>query len=148
MKQRKLKYSEIKAEREIRYAQQEGVCYLCGEAMDHNHSNSLVRPVLDHCHHTGRVRAVIHGDCNVLLGKVENFTTYKGKSMSIRLEQALLGMYAYMSADYSSEPFHPKHKTADEKITRAKLKKYRRLLKNSKRATTKAKYIQLIAELK
>ena len=139
----KLKYTEIQTEREKRFEEQKGICSLCGEAMDRDHSNALVRPVLDHCHHTGRVRAVIHGDCNVLLGKIENFTRFKGKSMSGRLAQALEGVYSYMSADYSDEPYHPKHRFPhDKEILRLK-----RILRRSKRPETKAKYRKLIADL-
>ncbi len=146
----KLKYTEIKPERESRYEQQGKKCYLCGEDMDANNKNKLVQPVLDHCHSTGRVRAVIHGDCNVLLGKVENFTTFKGKSMvrEGRLEQALEGMFAYMSADYSTAPHHPTYKSPQEKKTISLRKKYLRLRKKAKTSKTKNKYTKLLGELK
>ncbi len=77
----KLKYTEMKPERELRYEQQGKKCYLGGEDMDADNKNKLVHPVVVDCHSAGRVRAVIHGDCNVRRGKVENFTTSKGKSM-------------------------------------------------------------------
>ena len=135
----KLKYSEIKATRESMYRKQKGVCLLCGHKIVADYA------VLDHCHHTGFVRAVIHSDCNILLGKVENYTSRNGKRMQTekRVEGALENMYAYMSADYTDNPLHPKHMTANDKLRR----KYTRIRSKSKRAETKAKYTKLIGEL-
>lgn len=45
-------------------ARQGGVCALCGVAME--------RPVVDHCHQTGRVRGIICHPCNIKLPAVED----------------------------------------------------------------------------
>lgn len=47
-------------------AAQGGKCRLCGGAPDEDK-----RLVVDHCHVTGRVRWLIHSDCNLALGMIE-----------------------------------------------------------------------------
>ena len=43
---------------------QNGVCALCGDEM--------VRPVVDHCHQTKRVRGILCHPCNIKLPVVED----------------------------------------------------------------------------
>jgi len=50
----------------------------------------------------------------------------------------------YWGQDYSENPIHPKHLTDKDKL----LRKYKRLLKRSKRESTKEKYRKLILGLK
>jgi len=45
-------------------ARQGGVCALCGGTME--------RPVVDHCHQTGRVRGILCHPCNIKLPAVED----------------------------------------------------------------------------
>lgn len=45
-------------------AKQNGVCALCGGPME--------RPVVDHCHQTGRVRGILCHPCNIKLPAVED----------------------------------------------------------------------------
>lgn len=40
---------------------QKGLCSVCGEVL-------AGRTVVDHCHKTGRVRAILHNCCNTVLG--------------------------------------------------------------------------------
>lgn len=49
------------------WAAQAGLCGLCGEPMERTKTGCHV----DHDHTTGRVRGLVHGRCNVLLGFVE-----------------------------------------------------------------------------
>lgn len=135
----RLKYSEIQAFRLSMYHEQKGACPVCG------HHISLDYAVLDHDHVSGHIRAVLHSDCNVLLGKIENLITHKGKRMATegRVEGALEGIWEYMIQDYSHNPWHPKHKTATDK-ERLRLTK---LYKRSKKQVTKDKYRKLIEEL-
>lgn len=44
---------------------QDGVCALCAEAFGETHHE---KPVVDHCHKTGRLRGIIHHRCNIALG--------------------------------------------------------------------------------
>ncbi len=136
----KLKYNEVKEYRDALYKEQEGTCTICGHHMEPTYA------VLDHDHGTGHIRAVIHRDCNILLGKVENYTQYKGKAMRTesRLKDALAGLYEFITTDWSLNPWHPKHMTATDKLRR----KYTRLYKKSKKPETKQKYRDLIEGLK
>ena len=45
-------------------AAQNNLCALCGGAMD--------RPVIDHCHETGKVRGILCHPCNIKLPAVED----------------------------------------------------------------------------
>ena len=139
MKHEKLKYTEVQGFRKDMLLANEGICPVCSHDLDPKVA------VLDHDHRTGHIRSVIHRDCNILLGKIENYTQYKGKAMRVeeRLEGALQGIYAFIMTDWSHNPLHPKHLTANDKLIR----KYKRLYKRSKRPETKAKYRKLIEEL-
>jgi len=140
----RLKHSEIKTERERLLAAQNGCCALCG------HKFVVDNAVLDHDHGTGHTRAVIHSDCNVLLGKVENYSSRQGRKLQIegRLGAALRYMWDYMTTDWTDNPWHPTHKTPEERQLASLKRKYTKLLKQSKRPATKAKYRQLLEELK
>lgn len=135
----KIKQSDVAPLRESLLREQRGVCSLCGMFL------LAEDAALDHCHTTGRVRAVIHRDCNILLGKVENFVGRYGRAMVVekRLEGFLAGAWGYMEKDYSSNPLHYRHKTEEDKL----LLKYRRLMKRSKKKETKEKYKALIKEI-
>ena len=140
MTDKRLKYSELKTEREILHKCQQGVCPLCLEDIKLEDAN------LDHCHRNGRVRAVLHPECNILLGKIENFINRwsRGLGEGARLANFLGNAYAYMVASYDRNPFHPKHLTKDEK----EIKRLKKIMKRSKKPETKAKYKALIEALK
>lgn len=136
----KLKYKDIKPFREERLMLQNNLCCLCKQ---------YIKPedaALDHDHVSGKVRGVLHKDCNILLGKIENFIFRQGKRLSLLNTIGLFmgNVVKYMYCKYEHMPLHPKHLTDKDKL----LKKYRRLKKNSKKQETKDKYSQLIKELK
>lgn len=138
MRAHKLKYNEIKPLREELLSTQKGRCALCGgKVLD-------TQAALDHDHKSGHIRGVLHFDCNVLLGKIENFVQRKGKGIVTRggLSNLLKSTYNYMQIDYSRNPLHCTHFTPEEKL----LRKYKRLYKKSKRQSTKDKYQILIQE--
>ena len=118
----------------------DGLCALCNAPVLWKDA------VLDHSHKSGHVRGVLHSDCNVLLGKVENYIQTRGKAIvkERRIWNALALMYNYMYANYSTLPLHPKHLTPLDK----ELRKARRGLRLSKKDETKEKYRNLIKELK
>ena len=60
------------------------------------------------------------------------------------LEQFLLSLFKYLKKDYGKNPYHPKHKTSEDKL----IKEYRRRLRAAKTDVTKQKYKQLIEDLK
>ena len=139
MSDEKIKQSDVAGLRATMLSSQSYRCALCGHSLD------PANAALDHDHKSGRVRAVVHSDCNILLGKIENFIGRYGKRMvtSGRLYGFLRGASEYMGLDWSHNPLHYKHKTDEDKL----LLKYRRLQKRSKKPATKAKYKALIKEI-
>ena len=116
----KLKYNEVKEQRELLLKQQNGLCLLCQQAIEAGSA------VLDHCHATGQIRAVLHRGCNALLGKVEN-------SLAInRISPSMLAAICSNLVNYvgNLQPLlHPTHKTPEERKQRAKVRAKRRLKK-------------------
>jgi hypothetical protein len=55
-------------EYEEMYLNQEGKCAICGEHKELGGKKGLV---IDHCHQTGKVRELLCGICNSLLGRME-----------------------------------------------------------------------------
>ena len=135
----RLKYSELKSEREIQHKCQHGVCPLCLAEI------KLADSALDHDHTSGHVRAVLHPECNILLGKIENYLQRwsRGLNDNTRLSNFLANAYAYMGASYAHNPFHPKHLTADEK----EIKHLTKIMRRSKKPETKAKNKRLIEDV-
>jgi len=135
----RLKYSELKRYREHEL-NKDDACPLCGDTI------TSLASALDHDHSSGRVRRVLHPECNILLGKIENFLKRwsRGLSKDERISNFFDNVYSYMDADYSHNPLHPKHLTSTDKLMR----KHKRLLRVSKRRETKEKYRVLIAKLK
>ena len=86
------------------------MCPLCGLKITQDEA------VLDHCHKTGFIRGAIHRGCNAMLGKIENASARMGKMFS---DEQFMSMapssWYYVNTDYSHMPYHPKHRTAEEK---------------------------------
>jgi hypothetical protein len=107
-------------------AAQGGRCKLCklplGAGAD--------RPVLDHDHHTGFIRGVLHSGCNTMLGKIENNYKRTGVKLGPFLAGALLYMQTHETPQHAL--LHPSHKTDDEKrIRRNTLARKRRTKKEA-----------------
>ena len=135
---KKLKQSQIKATREQMLKDNKGLCPICKRPIAPQDA------ALDHCHKTGYIRDTLHRDCNSLLGKIENFIArYSIRLRDIDiLKDYLSNVPAYIQADYTENPFHPSHKTAEDK----QLKQYKNRLKRAKLPSTKEKYKKLIKE--
>ena len=135
----KLKQKDIKPLREQMYVDQVGCCTICGQEIYPGEE------VLDHDHASGHVRSVLHRDCNVLLGKIENFLSTRATNLKKHDAQAEFfnTVMWYMTQDWSFNPLHPKHKTEKEK----QITIYRRKIKQVKKEETKEKYRKLIKEL-
>jgi hypothetical protein len=135
MNAKRLKYNELKSYRESELAKND-VCPLCLDTIP------LEASALDHCHVSGRVRRVLHPECNLLLGKIENYLKRwsRGLNDAARLSNFLGNAYAYMVASYASNPLHPKHMTPEEK----EIKRLTKIMNRSKKPATKAKYKLLI----
>jgi hypothetical protein len=134
----KMKYNEVSALREKLLSQNNGKCVICKERIAQGEA------ALDHCHKTGHIRNTIHRDCNILLGKIENFVQRYSKRLRDTdvLGTALSNIGDYIAKDYSENPFHPTHRTPEDK----QLRLWRSRMKKAKRKETKDKYKKLIQE--
>lgn len=96
------------------------ICPVCRKKID------ALYEVFDHSHQTGKMRGVLHRNCNCLLGRIEN------NCRRHCVPFADLPNWLRGAADYLERPhlevYHPSFKTEDEK----------RLLRN-KRAAKKRK---------
>lgn len=132
---RKLKQSEIPNVRQEMLEAQDYRCAICGERINND-------PVLDHCHRTGHIRAVLHRECNVIEGKFANWFKSYGKNRNPN--DVLDGLKIYWAIDFSHNPLHPKHMRDKDR----QLKDLRRRLKRAKRKTTQERLRNEIKEIK
>lgn len=107
----RLKTTEVAEVREDMMAMQGGRCALCGQPLG---TKAPLDPVLDHDHHTGAIRGVLHRGCNSLLGKVENGAARYGVR-NLLLFGAGLSTYLRMNLTNTSGMLHPSFKTETEK---------------------------------
>jgi hypothetical protein len=56
----------------LRMLLQAGRCEICGVEIDFTQKNVHLRPNIDHCHETKRVRGILCGYCNNLLGRAKD----------------------------------------------------------------------------
>lgn len=129
----KLKHKEIAGTRERMFREQNGICLLC--------KRGIKDPVLDHDHDEGNIRAVLCRTCNSLEGKIENWIKRFGGGI-YRID-FINGLRDYWMKDYTGNPIHPKHRTADEK----EILKLKRRLKEVKKQETKDKIQRKINQL-
>jgi hypothetical protein len=101
---------DIKPLREQFLTEQQGLCAICQEPVD------PFEAVLDHCHTTGLIRAVLHRGCNMYIGALEN-NQKRNRITTTRLRAILANFETYVQ---TYKPIvHPTHLTADERIARA-----------------------------
>lgn len=103
---RRIKASEVATVRQDLATKQNNRCAIC--------QLPLSRPVLDHDHSTGAVRATLHAGCNSVLGKIEN--SYKRYGV-LNLAAFLAGTAAYLQRHSTNQTglLHSTHKDEDEK---------------------------------
>jgi Recombination endonuclease VII len=126
----KLKTTGVKPTRKLLLEQQGFKCAICDQPLAED------KAVLDHDHKGGHIRAVLHRDCNIMLGKVENASVRTGMGRE-RMIQFLQGAGQYIVTHQKNVTglIHPSHFTAEEKIERRKAK--------GKRTRAKAKAAKL-----
>jgi hypothetical protein len=136
----KLKYNEVSVLRGELLKKNKDKCPICKEKIVQGEA------ALDHCHKTGHIRNTVHRDCNILLGKIENYIGRYGKRLRNTevLDVALSHIVEYMTQDYTENPFHPTHRTEEDK----QVSNWRQRMKKAKRKETKDKYKKLIQEFK
>ena len=132
---RKLKQSEIPDFRQELLEAQDYRCAICGGRIESD-------PVLDHCHKTGHIRAVLHRECNSIEGKFANWFKSFGKDRNP--DDILVGIKEYWWRDFTGNPLHPKHMRDEDK----QLRDLRRRLKKAKRKTTRERLKSEIKEIK
>jgi hypothetical protein len=121
----KIKPKDIKPLRQEILLEQHGLCAICQEHID------LEEAVLDHCHKTGYIRAVLHRGCNAYIGHMEN-NLARNRITPSRLAKILANFNLYINSHRLM--LHPTHKTPEERIERAKKRaKARRQKKTSKK---------------
>lgn len=106
---RKLKTAEVKTVRDGMAAKQGYKCVLCSASLKQKD------PVLDHCHDTGAVRAVLCRNCNGMEGKIR--TAAIRAATREGMVEWLNNLAAYWD-HYSKTPgklMYPTHKTEAEK---------------------------------
>lgn len=110
---KKLKVSEVKPYRESIRAAQGHKCALCGCPVD------AATAVLDHCHTSGVIRAVLHRGCNSLLGKIENnYRRYGVQDLHLARMMPAVFQYLNLHKMPQHELLHPTFKTEEEKRLR------------------------------
>ncbi len=118
----RIKASEVKAVREELLAQQGG-CAICGEQPKVPH--------LDHDHKTGLIRGVLCSNHNMYLGKIENSCARYLISRD-QLADILEKTATYLRLHETDQTglLYPTHLTDDEKKTRAKKRRQKKLEQN------------------
>lgn len=106
---------------------QGGLCPLCKKEISLQVMGNKSDYVVDHCHESGLIRAVLHRSCNASEGRVANAAGRWGaKSMQyseiIPYLRSLVEYLEYHQAN-PSNLMYPDHKTPEEKAQRARTKR-------------------------
>ena len=135
------KYSTVKEIRDYLLEYQEGVCPLCKEPI-----TDTDKVALDHDHETGKIRAVLHNNCNQLEGKITSLL----KRFPVPNPLAFMyGYHTYLTTSGNWPPSevqryeHPNHITPELR----ELRKLKRKLKNLKQEKAKERCIAEIKSL-
>lgn len=107
----KLKAKDIKPLRDLILQEQRGLCAICNETVMPDEA------VLDHCHKTGYIRAVLHRGCNAYIGHMEN-NLARNRITPSRLAQIVSNFQMYINTHRLY--VHPTHRTPEEKKERAR----------------------------
>jgi hypothetical protein len=107
----RLKPKDIKPTRLQYLAEQHHLCAICNEQVLEQEA------VLDHCHKTGYIRAVLHRGCNAYIGHMEN-NMARNLITPARLAKILMNFELYINTHRLV--LHPSHRTPEEKQARAK----------------------------
>ena len=127
--QRKLPRSSMRAWSIGQIRKQDGLCPICKKPINLQVMGNKSDYVVDHCHETGLIRAVLHRSCNAAEGKVTNAAGRwgaKGTDYALVIPY-LRSMVEYLEyhRDNPSNLIYPDHKTDEQKAEakRAKARK-------------------------
>ena len=132
----RLKVAEIKQWRAKLLQEQGGLCSLCKLPIESG------KETLDHCHDSGRIRTVLHRQCNQVEGRIKSWVNRAGKHIDpVQFLEALID---HWEQSYDHLPYHPQHRSEIEKQITV-LKRKRKRLKTRKgklRYTNKIKHLE------
>lgn len=120
----RIKPKDIKPLREQILQEQHGLCAICHEQINADEA------VLDHCHKTGYIRAVLHRGCNAYIGHLEN-NMARNRITAQRLSAILNNFQTYVVTHKLIQ--HPTHLTAEERTARTKKRARARRAKRVKK---------------
>ncbi len=132
----RLKPKEVPDLRKKLLRSQRNICPLCG---------CIIRPdqaVLDHDHETGRVRRVLHRQCNGAEGRILHWIRRCGVTDPLSFIEALAD---YWRDDYINNVIHPSFRSKEETEI-SSLKKKMKKLKTEKGRQRYRNLIQEISE--
>lgn len=121
--------ADVAKVRNLLLQEQEGIDPITGELIPKGQA------VLDHCHDSQFVRAVLHRQSNAVLGKLENMhSRYLGWWYDGTLSDFLRGAADYLELDHPQEYYHPgwlkKAKTEFNKLNAGQQLKLLEMLQN------------------
>ena len=128
-----MKTKDIAPLRNEMLKQQAGLCPLCIRSIRRDQA------ALDHCHDTGRIRAVLHRNCNSIEGRIKHWARRSG----IDHIDFLTELLEYWKLDHSGMPLHPRHKTPEQKELTVMKRKYKKLKTISAKKRYERRMLQL-----
>lgn len=105
--------NQVSIVRDILLEKQGGRCPICG--IDLIQFVPAKDRVVDHCHITGRIRAVLCRNCNGIEGKIYNLANRAKRQGTVKTWVVSLLRYWQITADNPSLLIHFEHKTVAEK---------------------------------
>lgn len=106
-----LSQKDMLAHKEALYRRQGGICPLCNNPLGPIENVSQLH--LDHSHelngdNAGRVRGLLHGNCNTLEGTLLHKFNRSGLKSETEWLTYLKNLVSYLERDFSNELVHPK----------------------------------------
>lgn len=102
-------------------------CKVCSKRIDVSVMGHSSDYVVDHCHETGQIRAVLHRSCNAALGKIDNAAGRWGAKSMLYADivpylKKVVEYYEWVNSNPTGL-MYPEHKTEEQKKEKAALKR-------------------------